>query len=178
MPVPPPITAPPLPAAVPRGDAASAGTVETAMAGEDPNPGERFPGRPDIRPKDRERDIGLQSGPARFSGWSAWIAAVGLESSAPDGHAGRWVKVTVRLVNRDDGAQALGDRRWVLLGTDGINRQTEFATPSFVSQTAVIGGGEAWGELWFPAPPDGRAWLSFRPDQASDRGVWAVDVAA
>jgi hypothetical protein len=152
--------------------------VETAMPGEDPNPGELYPGRPDIRPKDRERSAGLDASPARFSGWSAWIARQTVETTAPDGRTGRWLKITVRLVNRDTGPQTLGERRWVLLGPDGINRVTEYATPTFVNGSSVIGGGEAWGELWFPAPATGGSWLSFRPDQASDRGVWAVDGTA
>ncbi len=147
---------------------------ETKRSGDEPNPGMVYPGRPDIRPRDRERSVGLDQEPARFSGWSAWVAATSTETTAPDGATGTWLKVLVRLVNRDDVPQRYDDRQWLLLGADGVARPTAYATPSFVTGSSLHGNGEAWGELWFPAPPAGGAWLVYRPDANSDRGVWAV----
>lgn len=152
----------------------SVAVPETERRGDPPNPGLLYPRRPDIRPRDRERTVGLDQEPARFSGWSAWVARTSAETVAPDGVAGAWVKVLVRLVNRDDVPQRYDDGQWLLVGADGVARSTAYATPGFVAGSALQGNGETWGELWFPAPPPGGAWLVYRPDANSDRAVWAV----
>ncbi len=157
------------------GPTTTAAIPEVDRPGDDPNPGARNPGRPDIRPRDRERAVGLDAEPARLSGWSVWVADVVPAPAAPDGTAGAWITVTIRLVNRDDADQAVSDRAFTLRRPDGTTVRPSFATPVLVAATPVPGDGEAWAELWFPAPPAGTSWLAFRPDTASDRGIWALE---
>lgn len=153
------------------------GGAEVDRPGDPPDPGSRYPGRPDLRPKDQERVPGLAEQPARLSGWSAWVATATKEAKGPDGVTGPFEKITVRLVNRDDAPQVALDDHWTLLRPDGIAQATSYATPSLVGAgTNVPGNGELFGEVWFPVATPGRYWLALRPGADSERGIWAIDV--
>ena len=151
-------------------------TAEIDRPGDPANPGALYPGRPDTRDNDHERPVGLDAQPARLGGFSVWIARVEHPTSGPDGKIGSFVKITVRMVNRDDTAQDYNQKRWALLRPDGVAATTSYATPSFVTGSQVTGNSEAFGELWFIANRSGRYWLSFRPGSSSARGVWPIDV--
>jgi hypothetical protein len=149
-------------------------TPEVSRTEDAPNAGQRYPERRDARPNDQERVVG--GPPARLSGYSAWVVRVSTEPEGPDGAPGPFTKVLVRLVNRDDASQPYGDEDWLMTRPDGVAQPSAYATPVFVTGAELVGNGEAWGELWFPAPLPGRSWLAFRPDEGSARGIWAVDV--
>lgn len=149
---------------------------EIARAGDQPNPGRLYSGRPDQRVNDQERLVGRTEEPARLSGYSAWVPQVTFEQAGPDGRLGSWVRVWVYLINRDEAEQAFSDRQWLLTRADGVVERSSYATPAFAAGTGKMPGhGDAWGELWFAWPTAGRAWLAFRPDQGSARGVWAIE---
>lgn len=148
--------------------------AEVDRPGDEANPGQRYPDRPDRRENDQERAVGAD--PARLSGYSAYVLSNSAERAGPDGRAGRYVKIVVRLVNRDDSAQPYRDRHWTLRRPDGVVATTAFATPAFVQGGTIAGNGETFGELWFETPADGRYWLAFRPDAGSARGIWLAEV--
>jgi hypothetical protein len=151
--------------------------AEVDRTGDEPNPGALFPGRPDRRAKDQERLVGPDQQPARLSGFSAWVVSPTLAEVGPDGAGGPFVKVIVRLVNRDDGPQDIADDQWTLLRPDGFGTTTVYATPVLVSGNELAANSEVFAELWFTALVSGRYWLSFRPDEGSPRGVWGLDVS-
>lgn len=150
--------------------------AEVDRDGDEPNPGAIFGDRPDLRDNDQERLVGLDQDPARLSGFSVWVATGSVEKRGPDSTTGPFLKITVRLLNRDDSRQDIADDQWTLLRPDGIAVPTAYATPTLVQGTDLPANGESFAELWFPAPTDGRYWLSFRPDASSARGVWGLDV--
>jgi hypothetical protein len=156
------------------GNAANVNEVD--RTGDEPNPGQRFPDRPDIRPKDQERLVGLTNDPARLSGFSAWIVSGSVEAAGPDQVVGPFIKITFRLINRDDRPQDVDDAQWELLRPDGLSVPTAYATPTIVNTAKLAGNGELFAEVWFTAPTSGRYWLAFRPDEGSPRGVWGLDV--
>ncbi|MGE0877203.1 MAG: DUF4352 domain-containing protein [Acidimicrobiia bacterium] len=151
-----------------------ANTPEVDRPGDPANPGARYAGRPDLRDNDQERAVG--GDPARLSGYSAWVMFATAETKGPDGKAGRFVKLTVRIVNRDDAAQTYKDLHWTLRRPDNVVVNTTYATPAFVAGATLPGNGEVYGELWFETPVDGRYWLAYRPDSSSARGVWLVTI--
>jgi hypothetical protein len=156
----------------------SASTAEIDRPGDPANPGQLYPGRPDLRDNDHERAIGPASDPARLGGYSAWVVESSINAKGPDGTPGPYLRLVVRLVNRDDSAQTASVEQWHLLRPDSISVGTAFATPALASGIKIAGNGEQFAELWFATKGPGRYWLSFRPDQASARGVWAIDVAS
>jgi hypothetical protein len=150
---------------------------EVDRAGDDPNPGALYPTRRDQRPKDRERAVGLDVEPARFSGYSVWVAQTRLEQSDPNGNVGPFLVVTLRVVNRDDSTQPFTREMFLVEGPDGIAGRPVLATPWLVERGDLPPNGEEYAELWFRAPnPVGEApaFVLFRPDADSDRGVWAA----
>jgi hypothetical protein len=151
--------------------------AEVDRPGDPANPGVLYPGRPDLRDNDQERTADPTAAPARLSGYSVWIAKIDAAPTGPDGSAGPFLRITVRIVNRDDSRQQVSDRQWSLLRPDGVAVTTTFATPTFAAGIDVAANSEQFGELWFAPSGTGRYWISFRPDQASSRGVWAIDVA-
>ena len=86
------------------------------------------------------------------------------------------VKLTVRIVNRDDSGQSYKADQWSLRRPDNVVENTAYATPMFVTGSTLPGNGEVFGELWFETPVDGRYWLAYRPDSSSARGIWLVTV--
>jgi Domain of unknown function (DUF4352) len=150
-------------------------TLEIDRAGDPPNPGALDPKRPDIRPKDQERQYGAQQEPARLSGYSAWVADVSVLTSYA-GKQGPFLRVVVHVVNRDDSPQSYRDNQWTLLKDDGTTVNTSFATPAWVTGGSIPGNGVVDGELYFSAPTSGRYFVLFRPDSESSRGVWGLNV--
>jgi hypothetical protein len=150
-------------------------TLEIDRAGDPPNPGALDPKRPDIRPKDQERQYGLDQEPARLSGYSAWVADPSVVKDY-SGQPGPFLRIRVHLVNRDDSPQTYRDTQWTLLKDDGTTVSTSFATPAWVAGGSIPGNGSADGELYFTAPSSGRYFVLFRPDTDSARGVWGLNV--
>jgi hypothetical protein len=151
--------------------------AEVDRPGDAANPGALYPGRPDLRDNDQERVADPAAAPARLSGYSVWVAKIDVAAAGPSAEAGPFLRVTVRIVNRDEAPQTISDRQWSLLRPDGLAATTTFSTPTFATGMDVAANSEQFGELWFAPSGTGRYWLSFRPDQASARGVWAIDVA-
>jgi hypothetical protein len=154
----------------------AANVAEVDRAGDEPNPGVRFPDRPDIRPKDQERLVGPDAEPARLSGFSAWIVSGSVEAAGPDQAPGPFIKITVQLINRDDRPQDVDDAQWELLRPDGLAVPSVYSTPTIVNSAKLAANGELYAEVWFAAPISGGYWLSFRPDEGSPRGVWGLRV--
>jgi hypothetical protein len=154
----------------------AANVAEVDRVGDDPNPGARFPDRPDIRPKDQERLVGPDAQPARLSGFSAWIVSGSVEAVGPDQAPGPFIKITVHLINRDDRPQDVDDSQWELLRPDGLAVPSTYSTPTIVNSAKLAANGELYAEVWFAAPVSGGYWLSFRPDEGSPRGVWGLRV--
>jgi hypothetical protein len=150
-------------------------TLEIDRVGDPPNPGALDPKRPDIRPKDQERQYGLDQEPARLSGYSAWVADPSILTSY-GGQKGPFLRIRVHLVNRDDSPQSFRDTQWTLLKDDGTTVSTSFATPAWVAGGTIPGNGTADGELYFSAPTSGRYFAIFRPDTESSRGVWGLNL--
>ncbi|MGE0308996.1 MAG: hypothetical protein AB7Q27_24950, partial [Acidimicrobiia bacterium] len=145
--------------------------------GDDPNPGVIYPGRPDISDNDQERAVGVGTEPARLSGFSVWTEKVTAEATGPDAATGPFLRITIRIINRDNGTQGVSDSQWTLLTPQGVVAPTSYATPGLVNDSKMAGNSELRAEVWFPASSTGRYWLRFRPDQGSARGIWAIDVS-
>jgi hypothetical protein len=150
---------------------------EVERSGDEPNPGALYRDRRDQRPKDRERSVGLDTEPARFSGFSIWAAEAREVDTDPVGAPSAWLVVTLRIINRDDTSQSLDETMFLLERPDGTQVRATYVTPWLRDDGEIIANGELFAELWFPAPPEGWSFLSFRPDADSDRGIWGVENA-
>jgi hypothetical protein len=135
------------------------------------------PGDP-RRANDHDRELGGTE-PARISGFSAWALSADAPTEAPAGtpaDPGPWLRVQVRVLNRDDAPQPYTFTDWTLVGPDGVALQATFASQDFKEGRTLPANAQAEGELWFRTAVQGRHWLLYRPQHDRDRGVWAVDV--
>ena len=167
---------------VPASTTISPDVAEVDRPGETPDPslyaGQRVAGaapNDERRQYDHDRTIGGPE-PARISGYSAWADAVDAPATDPDGVPGDWVRVKVRVLNRDEGPQPTEYSDWTLVGPDGVALQALRASQDFTDGRALPANAQVVGEVWFSPTQQGRHWLLYRPQHDRERGVWAVDV--
>ena len=93
--------------------------------------------------------------PPRISGYSAWADAVDAPATDPDGVPGDWVRVKVRVLNRDEGPQPTEYSDWTLVGPDGVALQALRASQDFTDGRALPANAQVVGEvvLAHPAGP-------------------------
>ena len=136
-------------------------------------------------PSDAETQERILGDPARFSGYTTWIDSVTLVPASPyvDGYTGDYVRIEVRIFNRDAVAQPAGARDFSLWRRDVGFRRADFvgerdALPdkrSLVSGYSLVGAvylyaGDAHGDLFVRYDPD-----RFDPfTGSSSTGVWQV----
>ena len=136
-------------------------------------------------PSDTETQERLLGDPARFSGYTTWIDSVTLVPASVyvDGYTGDYVRIEVRVFNRDSATQLAGARDFSLWRRDVGFRRADFvgardALPdrrSLVSGHSLVGAvylyaGDAHGDLFVRYDPD-----RFDPMAgSSSTGVWQV----
>ena len=123
--------------------------AEADRSGDSRNPGQLYPGRPDIQPDDHERAVGPE--PVRFAGWSAYVTETGLVTSPDIIHGGTYLRVHVKLLNRNKDQQDWIHSDWGLIYPTG-----EVYSPEFIQRDGGLGisggvvhGGIVEGDIWF-----------------------------
>ena len=155
--------------------------AEICARGDDPNPGAMYSG---VYPSDeetQERDVGE---PARFSGYTTWIDSVRLvdASTYVDGYPGKYLRIEVRVFNRDAEVQRLdatdfaawreseGFRSSDFVGAaDELHSVAEMASGAMASGSVYLYVGEPRGDVFVRFDPDVEA---FNANEST--GVWRV----
>ncbi len=130
----------------------------------------------------QERRLG---DPARFSGYTTWIDGVTLvpASRYVDGYTGAYVRVEVRIFNRDADPQSGGARDFALWRVDEGFRRADFVgAPDTLADAAELESGESLaGAVYFYAgDAHGDLFVRYDPDAGAifasneGTGVWQV----
>ena len=154
------------------------GTMEEICThGDDPNPGafysRTFPSDPEIQ----ERAIGGR--PARFSGYTAWIDSVSLVDADRyvDGYDGAYVRIEVRVFNRESDAQGVSPTAFNLWREDEGFRAADFVGASDelgVAYELPSGSTMNSAVYLYVGEPRGDVFVRFDPDGNSTVAVWQV----
>lgn len=153
-------------------------TEEQAPAeggGDDPNPGELYPDRPDTQSEDQEREVGED---ARLSGYTTTVDSAAFVQSVSDFEDAGYVQATVTVVNRDDGSQPYNLFDWVLQTPSGEVLDPALVTVPTLESGDLVGGGEVTGDVFFEVGDQtGEFFIIYKPDPFdAARGVWSVTV--
>lgn len=159
-------------------DSGSETTEEQAPdegSGDDPNPGELFPDRPDTQSEDQEREIGDS---ARLSGYTTTVDSAEFVQSVSDFEDAGYVRIGVTVVNRDDSAQPYNLFDWVLQTPGGQVLDPALVTVPTLDSGDLVGGGEVTGDVYFEVGDQtGEFFIVYKPDAFdAARGVWSVTV--
>jgi hypothetical protein len=154
---------------------------EAERGGDDPNPGELFADRPDIQDNDHERAVGPE--PIRFSGYSVSVLSVEYVERAGQFECCGYLRVRVRMLNRDDEQQSWSRLDFTLLRPSG-----EVYSPAIVVEPndqlgisgGLVHGGVVEGDVWFSVDPGemGRYYIYWEPSLElfeEDRGIWRFE---
>lgn len=152
--------------------------VEAERGGDSRNPGKVYPGRPDIQKDDHERLVGEE--PVRFAGWSVYVTASEIVRRPSSINTGTYLRVHVRLLNRDEDQQFWSKSDWSLIYPTG-----EVYSPAIVPSDDPLGisgglvhGGVAEGDIWFNVDDQrGDFYVTWEPSgelSHQGRGVWRL----
>lgn len=155
---------------------------EICTRGDDANPGEFYD---ELFPSDvetQERRVGAS--PARFSGYTAWVDDVTLVSADRfvDGYTGAYVRIEVRIFNRDGEFQQVEPADFALWRRDEGFRVADFigAEDEFADVVVLPSGATQSGALYlYVGELGGDVFVRFDPDRNhmdanTAIGVWQV----
>ncbi|GIU86243.1 MAG: hypothetical protein KatS3mg009_0758 [Acidimicrobiia bacterium] len=138
---------------------------EVGTRGDPGNPGERFGGDFPSDEDTQERAVGA---PARLSGFTTWVERVDRVPASPyvDGYDGDFLRVTVRVFNRDRRAQSAGAVHfWVWNREEGY-RSADFVGPaSTLAHSVLLDPGEqVRGDVFLYVGGVDDVFVVYRPD--------------
>ncbi len=150
---------------------------EADRKGDSRNPGALYPGRPDIQKDDHEQLVG--ESPVRFAGWSVWVTAVEYVRKPSAYDCCGYLRVHVRLLNRDDGQQSWLHNDFSLLRPTGeiYSPATVFAGDPLGISGSLVHGGVVEADVWFSVDEGatGDYYVLWEPSfelSHQGRGVW------
>jgi hypothetical protein len=156
--------------------------AEIGTRGDPPNPGELFDGKYPSSPVDQERPIGGR--PARFSGYTTWVdSATRVRASKyVSGYAGSFVRVRVRIFNRDVKAQHVCACDFFVWSRAQGYRSADAIAASTVGGPAVLARGAfRRGDVYlYVGTQRGALFLVYNPDHylllssSESTGVWQI----
>lgn len=144
-------------------------------SGDDPNPGELFPGRTDTQSEDQERNIGEA---ARLSGYTTTVNVAEFVPQVSDFETSGYIHINVTTVNRDETAQPYNLFDWRLQTPGGQVIDPTFVTASSLESGDLVGGGEVTGDVYFDVGGQtGEFFVIYKPDAFdAARGIWSVTI--
>jgi hypothetical protein len=152
--------------------------AEADRKGDSRNPGQLYPDRPDIEKDDHERPVGDE--PVRFAGWSTYVTSVAVVRNPTEFDRGTFLRVHVKLLNRDKDQQDWMHDDWSLIYPSGevYSPATVLADGSLGISGGLVHGGTVEGDVWFDtASQTGNFYVTWVPSNKlthPGRGVWRV----
>jgi len=133
--------------------------------------------RPDRQDHDQERNLGEV---VRFSGYTTAVVTAGFVPTLSEIETSGYIKITVKVCNRDDDTQQYYDGDWRLQTPSGTVLDPDFVTPPTLAlvPTDVVDGGTATGDVYFEVGAErGDFYIIYKPDPFDDaRGIWKVSI--
>ncbi len=136
----------------------------------------RFPGRPDVKKNDKERNVGES---AELSGFTTTVTSAGFQQQLSQFERNGYVVAEVTLLNRDDKAQSYNTFHWKLITPQGQIIDPCLCGKQLGSGDLAGKGGTISGQLiWEVDGQKGDFYIVFDPPDIADdaRGVWKVTV--
>jgi uncharacterized protein DUF4352 len=142
------------------------------------NPGKLFKGRASAEDDDQERQIGQT---ANLGGYTTTVLGGAFVPEINEFETDGYMKVTVKLCNRDQSAQDVSQFDWKVQSPTGTQLDSTFTTaPQLPVRSGLAQGGEATGDLYFEVGAQrGDFYVIFKPladPFDSDRGVWKITI--
>lgn len=150
-------------------------TPEVAGSGGEQERGNTlFPGRPDSKDSDIERNIGQG---ADLSGYTATVTQAGFRGELDQFFTGGYLVADVTLLNRDDDAQPYNTFEWKLITPGGQIIDPFFGGDQLGAGDLVKGGTISGQLIWEVGDQKGDFYIIYDPtDFGDERGVWKVTV--
>lgn len=142
------------------------------------NPGKRFKDRADQRDEDQERRLGAT---ANLSGFTMTVTAGEFVQSLSTIENSGYLKIAVKICNRNDDAQPINPvLDWSLLTPAGVQIDPAFVSVPALGPGTLVKGGESVGDLYFDVGAQrGDFYAIFKPFAEAfeeSRGVWKVTI--
>jgi hypothetical protein len=140
------------------------------------NPGRLFgKTRPDRQKEDQERNFGEI---VLISGYSATVVSAGFVQTVGEFEDAGYMKISVKICNRDEEAQAYGSIDWRLQTPGGqvIDPGFVVSAPTLTPRADLVEGGEVAGDVYFEIDGQrGDFYIIYKPDSFdASRGIWKV----
>lgn len=137
---------------------------------------EKFPGRPDSKSGDKERDVGQA---AELSGYTATVTKAAFQQEISEFEKKGYLVAEVTLLNRDDKAQSYNPFDWKLITPGGQIIDPGFTSTGQLGSGDLVKGGSITGNLtWEVGAQKGDYFVIFDPTDLADedRGVWKATI--
>lgn len=133
-----------------------------------------FPGRPDTKDDDIERNIGQG---AELSGYTATVTKAGFQGEIDQFFTGGYLVTEVTIANRDDEAQPYNTFEWKLI-TPGGQIIDPFLGGEQLGSGDLVKGGSISGQIiWEVGAQKGDFYIIYDPsDFGDERAIWKVTV--
>lgn len=134
-----------------------------------------FPGRPDAKKGDKERNIGSS---ADLSGYTVTVNAAGFQQEISQFEKKGYLVADVTIMNRDEKAQSYNSFEWKLVTPGGTIIDPTFTTEDQLGSGDLVKGGTVSGKLhWEVGATKGDYYVIYDPtDLGSERAVWKTTV--
>ncbi len=148
----------------------------TAPEATDDDDARLFPGRPDYKKGDKERNIGQ---PAELSGYTVTVTKAAFQQRLSQFEDDGYIVADVTMLNRDDKAQSYNPFDWKLITPGGqIIDPTFSSAPGGLTSGDLVQGGSVSGKLtWEAGAQKGDFYIIYDPpDFGDERAVWKATV--
>lgn len=134
-----------------------------------------FPGRPDSKSADIERNIGQS---AELSGYTATVTNAGFQGEVSDFENKGYLVADVTITNRDDDAQPYNTFEWKLITPGGQIIDPTFTSTGQLGSGDLVKGGTVSGKIvWEVGNQKGDFFVIYDPaDFGDERAVWKATI--
>lgn len=134
-----------------------------------------FPGRPDAKKADIERNIGES---AELSGYTVTVTKAGFQGEVSEFEKDGYLVADVTILNRDDKAQSYNVFEWKLITPAGQIIDPTFTSAKQLGSGDLAKGGTVSGQIvWEVGTQKGDFYVVYDPsDFGDERGVWKATV--
>lgn len=156
-------------------DPIAQGGTENSTSSESGSNAKLFPGRPDAKGEDQERNIGEA---AKLSGYTTTVTAAAFKQSVSDFEKDGYVVLDATILNRDDKAQSYNTFDWKLQTPSGQVLDPTFSSVDTIGSGDLVSGGNVAGKVVFKVGSQkGDFFIIYKPDAFDGaRGIWKVAV--
>lgn len=131
-----------------------------------------FPGRPDVKKADHERNVGQA---AELSGYTVTVVKAAFQGEMSAFEKGGYLVADITILNRDDAVQSYNVFEWKLITPQGqIIDPTISSTPKQLGTGDLVTGGTVSGQVvWQVGDQKGDYYAVYDPsDFGDERAVW------